>query len=157
MHLILSEAMWKDELRHNATIASDHLKHHDVDWVFGFHHYLSWGQSKPMVVNEFIIGYWQKFVSSGKNQSMFRWKGFLSLFKGLAAWSFLLSFKACDKNCPFLILYKKYWMSSWTTCLIRNVETCMLLAVNLIDLLKSLLVMARISTTNSEVLFLSER
>ena len=30
------EAMWEEEWRHNVTIASDHPKHHDVNWVFGF-------------------------------------------------------------------------------------------------------------------------
>ena len=34
-----SEAMWKYEWRHNVTIASDHFKDHDMDWVFGFHQY----------------------------------------------------------------------------------------------------------------------
>ena len=28
-----------DEWRHNITIASDHPKHHNVDWVIGFHQY----------------------------------------------------------------------------------------------------------------------
>ena len=34
-----SEAMWEDKSGHNVTIASDHPKHHDVNLVFGFHHY----------------------------------------------------------------------------------------------------------------------
>ena len=46
------EVMWEDEWRHNFTIASNHPKYHDVDWVFGFHHccYILWGQSKSMVL-----------------------------------------------------------------------------------------------------------
>ena len=31
--------MREDEWRHDITIASDHPKHHDVDWVFDFYHY----------------------------------------------------------------------------------------------------------------------
>ena len=32
-----SETIWDNELRDNVTIASDHPKHHDVDWVFSFY------------------------------------------------------------------------------------------------------------------------
>ena len=35
---VQSDAIWKDEWRH-ITIARDHLKHHDLVWVFGFHQY----------------------------------------------------------------------------------------------------------------------
>ena len=31
------EAMWEDECRHNIAVISDYHKHHDVEWVFGFH------------------------------------------------------------------------------------------------------------------------
>ena len=31
--------MFEDERRLNINIASDHSKHHDVDWVFGSHQY----------------------------------------------------------------------------------------------------------------------
>ena len=37
-------------------------------------------------------------------------------------------------NWPFLILYVKYWMSSCTTCLIRNSDIPMSLVINLSDL-----------------------
>ena len=45
------EAMWEDESRYNITIASDYSKHHEVDWVFGFHQYwyILWILCKPMV------------------------------------------------------------------------------------------------------------
>ena len=47
-----SEAIWEAEWKHNVTIVSDHPKLHDVDWIFGFHHYqyILWGQNKPTVV-----------------------------------------------------------------------------------------------------------
>ena len=32
-----TETMWEDECRHYITIASDHPKHHNVDWLFSFH------------------------------------------------------------------------------------------------------------------------
>ena len=31
--------MWEDERRDNVTIAKDHPKTHEEDWVFGFIHY----------------------------------------------------------------------------------------------------------------------
>ena len=66
-----SEAMWKDERRHNVTIASDHPKHYDVDRVLGFY-YIFWKQ----LFCKFTIWYWQKFFSLEKNQSMFIWRVF---------------------------------------------------------------------------------
>ena len=74
---------------------------------------------------------------------------FLFFFKNFAVWSFFL---ACDKNWPFLISYKKYWMSSCTTCLIRNSDIPMSLVIDLIGLLGSLSVIAWISPTNQRVL-----
>ena len=65
----------------------------------------------------------------------------LSLLKSFTAQSFLYSFMACDKNWPFCILYEKYQISSYTTCLIRNSDTPMSLAMDLIDLLGFLSVM----------------
>ena len=59
---------------------------------------------------KFTIWFQQKFFSSEKNLSMFGLREWLNLLKSFAAWSFLLSFIACDKNWPFLILYEKYWM-----------------------------------------------
>ena len=73
------------------------------------------------------------FIIDGKKQSMFNWRWCLSLFKNFAAWSFLLSFTAYDKNCPFLNIWK-YWMSSCITCSIRNLNTPISLAMNLIIL-----------------------
>ena len=35
--LVESEAMWEDEWRGNITIASNHFRHHGVDWVFDFY------------------------------------------------------------------------------------------------------------------------
>ena len=31
------KAKWEDGLSNKVAIASDHPKHHNVDWVFGFH------------------------------------------------------------------------------------------------------------------------
>ena len=74
-------------------------------------------------------------------------------------WSkaFLFTMMAWDKNWVILILYEKYWMSSCTTCLIRNSNIPMSLAMDLINLLRSLSVMDWSSTTNSEILFFQER
>ena len=48
----------------------------------------------------------------------------------LASWSFLTFFIICDKNWLFLILYEKSRMSSCTSCLIRNSDTLISLAMN---------------------------
>ena len=77
------------------------------------------------------------------------------MFKSFAAWSFV-SYMACDKNWSFFILYEKYWMSSCTTCLMRNSDILISLAMALINLLRSLSIMAWISPRNPGVLFLSE-
>ena len=93
-----SETTWEIEWRHNITIDSYFSKRQDVDWVFGFHHYwyILWGQNKPTVVLWVHIWAWQKFFSSKKKQSMFSWRGFLSLLKSFTARSSHLSFMACD-------------------------------------------------------------
>ena len=78
-------------------------------------------------------------------------------FYSFSAGSFFLSLMARDKKRPFQILYKKYWIYSCITCLIRNSDTSMSLAMDLIDLLRSLSIMAWISAMNSRVLFLSEK
>ena len=57
----------------------------------------------------------------------------------------------CDKTWPFLILDEKYYITSYTTCLIRNADTPMSLAMHLIDLLRSLSITAWISRTNTGV------
>ena len=49
-------------------------------------------------------------------------------------------------------MYEKCWMSSCTTCLIKNLNISMSLDMDLIDLLWSLSIMAWISLTNSGVL-----
>ena len=56
------------------------------------------------------------------------------------------------KNWHFLILYEEYQMSSCTTCLIRNSDTPVSLAMYLIDLLQLLLMMTWTPPTNLEVL-----
>ena len=66
-----------------------------------------------------------KFFSSEKKQSIFGWRGYLSLFKSIAVQSFLFSFMTCYKNCPLLISYEKYQMYSYTTCQIRSLDTPM--------------------------------
>ena len=53
---------------------------------------------------EFTIWFLQNFFSYEKKQSMFSWRGCLSLLKTFAVQFFLLSFKTCDKNWSFLIL-----------------------------------------------------
>ena len=155
-----SEAMGEDDWRHNFTITSDHPKHHDMDWVFGFHHYqyilleteqsIVCSMSLPSDSGR-IFSHLKKQKKNKNKQSMFGWRGCLSLLKSFAAQSFLLSFMACDKNWPFLILYEKYQMSSCTICLIRI--TLIFLTIDLIDLLGSLSIKAWISPTNSGVLF----
>ena len=65
-----------------------------------------------------------------KNQSIFIQRGCLSLFKSLQCYLRLLSFMTYDDNL-FLILYEKYWMSSCTTCQIRNPDTSMSPDINL--------------------------
>ena len=104
-----SKAMCEDEWRHNITIASDNLKHDDVDWVFGSHQYQcilrGWNEPTRVLWVHYLI--MAGFFSYEKIQSMFGWRGCLSLFKSFATQSFLLSFMACDKNWPFLILYEK--------------------------------------------------
>ena len=64
------EAMWEDEWRHNFTIANDHPKHHDVDWMFGFHHYQT-GQGNSCTVNSPCS---RNVSHLRKKQSMFSWK-----------------------------------------------------------------------------------
>ena len=100
----------------------------------------------------------QKFFSSEKNQNMFGWRECLSLFKSFAIQSFFFSFITCDKNWLFFSLlvyhYEKYQMSSCTTCLIRNSNTPVFLAMDLNDLLGSLSIMIKISPRNLRVLFL---
>ena len=86
---------------------------------------------------EFTIWFWHKFISSEKNQNMFGQRVCLSLLKSFTARSSLLFFMACDKKWSFFILYEKYGMFSCTTCLIRNSDTPMILAMDLIDLLRS--------------------
>ena len=137
----------------NGSIACDHLKNYHVDWVLGFNFV---GREQANYCSEFTIWTWQKLCSSVKNYSMFGGRGCLSLLKSLAAWSFLLSLIARDKNWPFLILNEIYLISSCTTSLIRNSGTPRSLFMDLIDLLGSLLVMASILPTNSRVLILSE-
>ena len=143
--------MWENEMRYDITIANDLPKHCDVGCVLAFHHYkyILWGQSRQWLFYKFIIWPKQNLFSSEKNQGMFSWRGCLSLLKSFAVWSFLLSFIVWDKNWS--------WMSSCTTCLIRNSDTFMYLTLDLIPSLGSLRIMAWISSTNSRVLFLSKQ
>ena len=55
-------------------------------------------RTKQWLFFEFTIWSWQKFFSSEKNQSIFDWRGCLSLFESFVVQSFLLSFMACNKN-----------------------------------------------------------
>ena len=86
-----------------------------------------------------------------------RFEGILSLFKSIVACLLLLSFIACDKHRLLLILYEKCHASLYTTSLIRNSDTLMILAMGLINLLTSVSILAWISGINSEVLFFLER
>ena len=57
-----SVAILEDELRHKVTVAIEHPKHHDVDWIFGFNQYwyILWGNK----FFEFIIWFELKCFSS---------------------------------------------------------------------------------------------
>ena len=90
------------------TIACDHLKHHDLEWVLGFHYYRYCMDRASWRLFLFTIWLFQKFFSSEKNQGMFSWKRCLSFLKCFAVEPFLLSFIVCDKNWSFLIFYEKY-------------------------------------------------
>ena len=49
------DVSWENEWRHNVTIASGHLKHHDVDWMFGFHQNVSVFTLKPKYCENFLM------------------------------------------------------------------------------------------------------
>ena len=106
-------------------VTSDQTKHHDVDWVFAFHHYryILWGLSKAMVVLRFHHLILTEIFLIEENQNMFDYRGCLSLFKSFTGCYFLCPSCLVIKKCPFLILYEKYWISSCTTCLIRKFDT----------------------------------
>ena len=52
MQASLEENKW----RHSVTIASDHPKHHDIDWVFGFHQFESIPKLTPQTLWNLCIG-----------------------------------------------------------------------------------------------------
>ena len=107
-----SEDLWKDEWKDNVTITIQRTKRHDVDKEFGFlqYRYILREQANQWLFCEFIHP--GRIFSFEKCQSMFGWRGRLSLVKILVAWSFFSSFMTCDNILPFLILYEKYRISS---------------------------------------------
>ena len=122
-------------MKHNVTVTSDHPINHDVDWVFGFHQYQylvrteeanSCSMSSPSDPG-------RNFSHLRKILLIFSWWGCLSLFKSFAMQTFLLSFMACDKSWPLLLLCQKYQMPSCSTCIIGNSVTPMSLTMVLID------------------------
>ena len=70
---------------------------------------------------------------------------------------FPLVFHGLKNNCLFLIFNETSRISSCTNCLIGNSDTPISLSMKLIDLLGSLLLIARISSINSVVTFSSEQ
>ena len=126
---------------------SDHLKRHDVDCVFGFS-----SLSIRLVIVLWVHHLIQTEIFS--SEKMFGWRGCL-IWKAFQR-SFSSS-RPVIKNWPFLKMYEKYQISSCTTCLIKNSDTLMSLAMDLIDLLGSLLIIAWISSRNLGVLFLREK
>ena len=84
---------------------------------------------------------------------MFNWRGCLNLFKSFAAQSFYLAFMACDKNWPFLILYEKYRMSSCTICLIKDSDTPMSHAIELLWLVRIVINSILLSQQQIQVFF----
>ena len=150
--------MWEDVWRHNVTIASDHPNHQDVDWVFAFHHswYILWRHTNPTVVlwvHHLIFV--EIFLIWEKPRHVW-FEGCFSSLKSFVSRCLLLSLITCDKNWFFLIFYEKYQMSSCTTRLIRNSNTTMSLAVDLIDFQGSLLIMVRIIPTIAGFLLLEQ-
>ena len=65
----------------------------DVDWVFSFndYQYISWEHCKP-TISELTTWSWQKFFTSEKKQSLFSWRGCVSLFQSFSARYFQLYF-----------------------------------------------------------------
>ena len=90
----------------NETIANDHLKHHDVNWMFSFHQYQYIGQKKPMVVlwvHHQVLAEIFLFWEKPKHVQLERMLEFVQKLCSTV----LLSFMVSKKNCHFLILYKK--------------------------------------------------
>ena len=88
-------------------------KHHDVGWVFRrpYYRYILLVQSKPTIVlwvYHLILA--DSFLIWEKNKACFdRWSAWVLQ----RHWSvvFLLEFYGqWKKNCPFLLLYEKYWL-----------------------------------------------
>ena len=110
--------------------------------MFGFYLYegILRRQNNPTVVlgaqNRFLA----EIFASEKNRIVFCWREYF------ATQSWLLSFMACDKNCPSLFLYKKYRISQWITDLLKTLDNLICLAVNLTNLPVSLSMMAGISS-----------
>ena len=148
-------------MKANVTIASDHPKHHDFDWmivVFFFFHYRLHlvGEKQANVCSLDSQTDPGRSFSPEKKQYMFGWKGCLRFFKNFLTRSSIFQGQR-KKNWSFHVLYEKYEMYSCIICLIRNSDTSMSLAMNLIDLLGSFSIIVWISTANLTVLFLSER
>ena len=143
------EVILEDECRHDVTVASVHLKHCYVDWVFSSHHYwyILRRKNKPTVVLSFhYLVLTEKFVIWEKAKACSVGEWCLNLLKSLVVRYFLQSFMANDKSCPFLILCEKLQMSSCTPCLISNSDTKLWTWLT-----------CWISPTNSWVLFLREQ
>ena len=127
---------------YNITSDSDHLKHHMLwNGGFGFHQYryILW------FFCEFLIWSWKKFSYLRKSKAC-SVEGDARVCSKVCSAIFRLVFHGgVQKMSPFLILYEKYRMSSYTTYLIRNVDTPIFRVIDLNDLLGSLSIMAWIS------------
>ena len=138
------------------TIANDHPKNHEVDWLnqYQFHHVEieranGYSVSLPSDHSQIFSRLRKpKACSVGGNA----WVCSKSLLRDLTSF-----FQACDKNWLFFIFYGKYQMSSCTTCLIRNSDIPIFLSMNLNNLLVSLSIMAKILSTYLRTLFLLKR
>ena len=111
VHRFESEVMSEDKLRHNVTVTSDHPKHHNMEWVFGFHQnwYILWGQS-----NQTVLWILADFFLIREKNKYNRLEGCLSLFKDFTAWSFPLPFigkffSDQSKNSELLLLPNPHW------------------------------------------------
>ena len=97
-----AEAMWKDEWKPNVTITSDHAKHYECLIFININSSCK-DRTSQWLSCEFTIWLWQKFSPFEKDQSIFSWRGYLSLFKSFATWSFI----TWDENWPFFYLVWK--------------------------------------------------
>lgn len=142
--------LWKKGI-----VTSNHYKHHEVEWIVDFYHsqYTLRGYDKPTVVlcvHHLIVE--EIFLISEKPKHA-QVEGMLDFVQKFHSAVFSLGLIAWNKNWSFLNLYKQYWMSSCSTCLIYNSDTSMSLVMDLIALEESLPIVAWISSINSRVFF----